>query len=567
MARFDCLAQAEDTGACRQGSVRVSFLRVLRIFRIMRMARFFARMPTVRTQVLNLVHLGRRMAVFFVVLFIYYLVFAVLGAQLFCGRMYSRPSRATLVRGADCYCRVPGLDLPPASPLIGHPCELRLIDPVQRPWSPYYVALKEGFRKTDPVLASFWATAPVGGEEEVVETASLPSLAINPYLEAQVGWDERSRQLPQGRRQLPQGAGSGEGEVDAGVDAADAVWIGNRQIKVDSARVEIIAVTPRLNFDSFFSAFTTVFIIWTLTDWSFVMQPLLEAYSLGAVIYFALVIFAGIFFLQNLLAAAVIVEFRDRAHVRHIIELRDAETRAKAKFLALSGLDVADIQREAARSTLTKDESRRQNMKEHTERQKMAREAEERQRQAQIESQRVAHENAVRAANTAKTFSGALRSRGVGSRDDAAKKRTARAAARPGAGHEEVDEDDEHLPPLLDRVASWIEGKWERTKKKITSNAADTTCCCLTREAFLRRTADSIVYTRKFEKTICVLIILSTVLLVVQARRNSEGWRTISAIDSAINLAFIFECFLKVVARRMARDAGSNACKMPRQHL
>ena len=554
--------QAEDAGACRQGSVRVSFLRVLRIFRIMRMARFFARMPTVRTQVLNLVHLGRRMAVFFVVLFIYYLVFAVLGAQLFCGRMYSRPSRATLVRGADCYCRVPGLDLPPASPLIGHPCELRLIDPVQRPWSPYYVALKEGFRKTDPVLASFWASAPVDGEEVEEGTASLPSLAIGTYLEAQVGWGERSY----GRRQLPQGAGSEEGEVDAGVDAADAVWIGNRQVVVDSARVEIIAVTPRLNFDSFFSAFTTVFIIWTLTDWSFVMQPLLEAYSLGAVIYFALVIFAGIFFLQNLLAAAVIVEFRDRAHVRHIIELRDAETRAKAKFLALSGLDVAEIQREAARSTLTKDESRRQNMKEHTERQKMAREAEERQRQAQIESHRAAHEKAVRAANTAKTFSGALRSRGVGSRDDAAKKRTAGVAARPGAGHEEVDEDGE-LPPLLDRVASWIEGKWERTKKKITSNAADTTCCCLTREAFLRRTADSIVYTRKFEKTICVLIVLSTVLLVVQARRNSEGWRTISAIDSAINLAFIFECFLKVVARRMALDVGSNACKMPRQRL
>ena len=66
------------------------------------------------------------------------------GAQLFSGRMYDLPTISNLMRGCDCYCRVPGLELPPGSHLVGHPCEVIEIDTITRPWAPYRVAIKEG---------------------------------------------------------------------------------------------------------------------------------------------------------------------------------------------------------------------------------------------------------------------------------------------------------------------------------------------------------------------------------------------------------------------------------------
>ena len=71
--------------------------------------------------------------------------------------------------------------------------------------------------------------------------------------QAEADWLEGSHVAIEGRRQGEMGAREGSG----------------------ISGVEIIGVAPRLNFDTFFSAFTSVFIIWTLTDWSFVMQPLL----------------------------------------------------------------------------------------------------------------------------------------------------------------------------------------------------------------------------------------------------------------------------------------------------
>ena len=97
-----------------------------------------------------------------------------------------------------------------------------------------------------------------------------------------------------------------------------------------------------------------------------IMQPLLKELSATAVVYFALMILAGNFFLQNLLAAAVIVEFRDRAHVRRIIELRDAGMRVKDRFLALSG----NPKQLSAEHMMSKEDLRRQNLKEHAEREK-----------------------------------------------------------------------------------------------------------------------------------------------------------------------------------------------------
>ena len=238
--------------------------------------------------------------------------------------------------------------------------------------------------------------------------------------------------------------------------------------------VEIIGVTPRLNFDTFFSSFTTVFIIWTLTDWSFIMQvrtsaresrhtyahthahtrtlthiiwtltdwsftmqPLLVELSATAVVYFALMILVGNFFLQNLLAAAVIVEFRDRAHVRRIIELRDAGMRVKDRFLALSGKPKTL----GEEHLMSKEELRRQNLKEFAEREKMRKELEEQKEQQKVEARLAALE-------------------------------------RIGKGREDLEAEMEHRgpkPPILERVRAWMAGKCERAGNKIATGAAETT--------------------------------------------------------------------------------------------
>ena len=101
------------------------------------------------------------------------------------------------------------------------------------------------------------------------------------------------------------------------------------------------------------------------------MQPLLTQMRVTAILYFLGIILVGNFLLENFLASAVIVEFRDRAHVRRIIEIRDSNQRVKEKLLALSGMT------QPRRVILSKDQFRSQNLKEFAERQKMLREQEE----------------------------------------------------------------------------------------------------------------------------------------------------------------------------------------------
>ncbi len=67
----------------------------------------------------------------------------------------------------------------------------------------------------------------------------------------------------------------------------------------DRGAATIVAITPRMNFDTFASSFATVFIIWTLTDWSDVMQYLLSEMFMQAMLYFLLMILVGNFFPEN----------------------------------------------------------------------------------------------------------------------------------------------------------------------------------------------------------------------------------------------------------------------------
>ena len=97
--------------------------------------------------------------------------------------MHSLPSLSNLVRGCDCYCLVPGLELPAGSFLIGHPCEVIEIDSANRPWSPYRVAIKEGFRKTDVVLATYWASADIEAAKYKDESETLfPIVVVDRYV-------------------------------------------------------------------------------------------------------------------------------------------------------------------------------------------------------------------------------------------------------------------------------------------------------------------------------------------------------------------------------------------------
>ena len=183
VARFHCLEQAVSIHECLVPSVGLAFLRVLRIIRIFRVARFVARMPTIKAQISNMIQLGRRVFVFFSMLVIYYLVFSILGMQLFCGRLYSMPSAQNLARGCDCYCLVPHLQLPKSSYLIGHPCVLMEISLNDLDRTPYKVEIKEGFRKTDLVLDTFWASADLLPAELMQQTGStLPEAILERYM-------------------------------------------------------------------------------------------------------------------------------------------------------------------------------------------------------------------------------------------------------------------------------------------------------------------------------------------------------------------------------------------------
>ena len=106
-----------------------------------------------------LFHFGFVFFCFFYLLFFYYFVVAVLGMQRVCGSLSSLPTAQNLVRGCDRYCLVPQLQLPENSYLIGHPCVVMEISLNDLDRTPYKVAIKEGFRKTDLVLNTFWASA------------------------------------------------------------------------------------------------------------------------------------------------------------------------------------------------------------------------------------------------------------------------------------------------------------------------------------------------------------------------------------------------------------------------
>ncbi len=58
-----------------------------------------------------------------------------------------------IVLGGSCYCVVSGLALPKDSFLVGHPCEVVEIDGERHPQTPYKIAIKEGFTKTDRGLS------------------------------------------------------------------------------------------------------------------------------------------------------------------------------------------------------------------------------------------------------------------------------------------------------------------------------------------------------------------------------------------------------------------------------
>jgi hypothetical protein len=141
--------------------------------------------------------------------------------------------------------------------------------------------------------------------------------------------------------------------------------------RTDRGAATIVAITPRMNFDTFASSSATVFIIWTLTDWSDVMQYLLSEMFMQAMLYFLLMMLVGNFFPENLLTEAVIVEFRDREHVRRIIEIRTAENIIKDE---MNMLGAEAVQKKLL---MTKAEVRTQDQKEFAERKKMLQEEEE----------------------------------------------------------------------------------------------------------------------------------------------------------------------------------------------
>jgi hypothetical protein len=271
--------------------------------------------------------------------------------------------------GSSCYCVVSGLALPKDSFLVGHPCEVVEIDGERHPQTPYKIAIKEGFRKTDRVLSLHWATADIedarrsgrrafGGITELkhvkartktnMSGVNLSSAAVTVTQERQLGSREYVSMFA---------------EPTAAIDLFGAR-------RRDGGAATIVGITPRMNFDTFASSFATVFIIWTLTDWSDVMQYLLSEMFMQAMLYFLLMILVGNFFLENLLTGAVIVEFRDREHVRRIIEIRTAENKIKDE---MNMLGAEAVQKKLL---MTKAEVRTQNQKEFAERKKMLQEEE-----------------------------------------------------------------------------------------------------------------------------------------------------------------------------------------------
>ena len=271
-----------------------------------------------------------------------------------------------------------------------------------------------------------------------------------------------------------------------------------------SQSVLIVGVVPRLNFDTFFSSFATVFITWTLTDWSSIMQLLLTQMRVTAILYFLGIILVGNFLLENFLASAVIVEFRDRAHVRRIIEIRDSNQRVKEKLLALSGMT------QPRRVILSKDQFRSQNLKEFAERQKMLREQEE-----------------------------------IRNAEDTGRSRKEVMSRKEG----KEDEDKEDHKSFFERVYIRVQSNCRSAEKKINARATDTTCLVVAPDRHIRRLANYIVYSPTFEKGICIVIVFSSALLAYRAERNSSTYRTIVTLDTTMNMVFLLECALKVLAR------------------
>ena len=224
----------------------------------------------------------------------------------------------------------------------------------------------QGFRKSDLVLATYWATADLQISESAQQSFStLPTAIVDRYMDTlpydiSLRWQRKwssvvveegensgggekegnlYRYSQEGGHKIQrytQGKGAMVLESDRGGDSTihttsfretDSDEIaGNRdlpkhenphqQLRIGSSHdAEIIGVVPRLNFDSFYTSFSTVFIIWTLTDWSFIMQPLVQHMSVTAIIYFAFAILIGNFFLQVCMCACMRERERERARV------------------------------------------------------------------------------------------------------------------------------------------------------------------------------------------------------------------------------------------------------------
>jgi len=448
------------------------------------------------------------------------------------------PSAQNLVRGCDCYCLVPHLQLPKSSYLIGHPCVLMEISLNDLDRTPYKVAIKEGFRKTDLVLNTFWASADLLPAELMQQTGStLPKAILERYMgggrrfgdagtknknhSMETGAVKVKEKLLRGSREISEDDGfpslnqTGRimrGKQVLGLRRGDDVATSEEA----SQYVLIVGVVPRLNFDTFFSSFATVFITWTLTDWSNIMQPLLTEMRATAILYFLGMILVGNFLLENFLSSAVIVEFRDRAHVRRIIEIRDSNQRVKEKLLALSGMEQPRC------VFLSKDQLRSQNLREFAERQKMLREQEE-----------------LRNAEDAGRTRREVRSRKGGTED----------------------EEKEENKPFFERAYIWVQNNCRSAEKKINARATDSTCLVVAPDWRIRRFANYIVYSPTFEKGICVVIVFSSALLAYRPERNSSTYRTIVTLDTAMNMVFLLECAVKVLARGWSQYLLTNLGK------
>uniref|UniRef100_A0A7S1GW80 EF-hand domain-containing protein n=1 Tax=Hemiselmis andersenii TaxID=464988 RepID=A0A7S1GW80_HEMAN len=242
-----------DYTSCESGGGAVMVLRTFRLVRIVKLLRAF---PDVQKQVKIVVGILGSVAALIGLIFIFLLIFCILGMNIFGGKLVAEWDPGLISMGTRVYVDIPGDWLQDRFPgqWHGRPGSIEQVDPFNHSSTPWLVQLEWGAE-----LA-----------------AEYPNLGISEegFLWAAV-----------------------KEEVGVGAPA-------------------IVQVVPRMNFDNIVNAAITTFQVLTVANWNDDMYDTVASTDPGAALYFYTIIVVGNWMLLNLFIAILIQGFAEQKAVQ-----------------------------------------------------------------------------------------------------------------------------------------------------------------------------------------------------------------------------------------------------------